>query len=153
MLDYIEHIAAESTFVSFGPGEFGLTVEQEAAFVRASLDSDNRLFLLGFVEDQLVGSINIAGGLRARTQHSGEFGMSVRAAHWHRGIGTYLLADLLEWARDNVVLTRVALRVRSDNHRAIALYERFGFDREGVLRGDFVVDGVSYDHIVMALAV
>lgn len=48
-------------------------------------------------------------------------------------------------------LTRIELRVRHDNARAISLYEEIGFRLEGTLRGAFIVDGVEHDDQIMGL--
>jgi len=47
-------------------------------------------------------------------------------------------------------LKRLELQVWSDNHRAIALYERFGFEREGLLRADAFRDGAYDDTVAMS---
>ena len=46
---------------------------------------------------------------------------------------------------------RVELSVRADNMRAVRLYEKVGFIREGVLRDTVFVDGEFHDTIAMAL--
>jgi putative acetyltransferase len=46
-------------------------------------------------------------------------------------------------------LTRLELEVYADNEPAIRLYERFGFEREGVLRQHAFRDGRFVDAIVM----
>jgi RimJ/RimL family protein N-acetyltransferase len=48
-------------------------------------------------------------------------------------------------------LTRIKLGVFSDNARAIALYEKTGFVREGVLRDHVLIDGRYQDLIMMAM--
>ena len=48
-------------------------------------------------------------------------------------------------------LTRIELRVRQDNARAISLYETLGFQLEGTLRSAFKVGEVEYDDLIMSL--
>lgn len=48
-------------------------------------------------------------------------------------------------------MTRIQLDVREDNLPAIALYERFGFRREGLQRNAVRVDGEYGNVIFMAL--
>jgi RimJ/RimL family protein N-acetyltransferase len=43
------------------------------------------------------------------------------------------------------------LEVRTDNARAIALYDKIGFVREGILRDSFFIDGEYFDAIAMAI--
>ena len=63
----------------------------------------------------------------------GEVRMNVRADQRGRGGGTRLLAAADDWARSRG-LRRLWLKVLAPNTRAIALYERAGFAREGLLR-------------------
>jgi len=63
-----------------------------------------------------------------------------------QGLGARLLQALLDEAARRRV-RRVALEVRADNDPAIALYERFGFRREGVRRGYYSPSGM--DALVM----
>ena len=48
-------------------------------------------------------------------------------------------------------LTRIELTVREHNSRAIALYEKIGFVREGLHRNAVRIDGEYENHISMAL--
>jgi RimJ/RimL family protein N-acetyltransferase len=60
----------------------------------------------------------------------GEIGMAV-AREWRgRGVGSALLADAIEWARDRG-LHKLSLGVFAHNAAAIQLYHKFGFVEEG----------------------
>lgn len=74
--------------------------------------------------------------------------MAVAAAHQGRGIGARLLRDLLTEAVRRRC-DRVFLEVRADNAPALALYERFGFERVGRRRGYYERAGA--DAVVMRL--
>ena len=67
-----------------------------------------------------------------------------------RGIGTALLRALLDAADKWLDIRRIELTVFHDNERAIRLYERIGFEREGVLRAYAFRDGRYVDVIAMA---
>jgi RimJ/RimL family protein N-acetyltransferase len=68
-----------------------------------------------------------------------------------QGIGAALLRDLLEWARRDDRVTKVELRVRSTNTRAIALYTKLGFVEEGRFRRRIrLPDGALIDDLAMA---
>jgi len=153
ILTYIDQISGESTFLTFGPGEFEMTVEQEAEFLRGCHESVNQTYILGFIDDALVATANVGASARSRLRHCAEFGMSVRRSSWGLGIGAAMLDYLIAWARENPVLTKFDLRVRADNIRAISLYRGRGFIEEGVLRKQFFVDGEYYDHIAMGMDV
>jgi putative acetyltransferase len=52
-----------------------------------------------------------------------------------------------------VGITRLELQVFANNARAIALYERMGFQVEGRRRMAVMVDGVAIDVLMMATLV
>ena len=83
-------------------------------------------------------------------KHSGELGIGVIKSHRGLGIGKKLILTTLAAAKEKG-LTRVELTVRETNTNAIALYNKVGFEIEGVLRNAICVDGVYTNHIAMAI--
>jgi putative acetyltransferase len=67
-----------------------------------------------------------------------------------RGIGTALLRALLDAADNWLDIRRIELTVFADNERAIRLYERHGFQREGLMRAYGFRDGCYADALAMA---
>jgi putative acetyltransferase len=67
-----------------------------------------------------------------------------------RGIASLLVAAALELADNWLGTLRVELHVRADNRAAIALYRKFGFHEEGLLRGYAYRDGAYADCLAMA---
>ncbi len=88
-----------------------------------------------------AGMMFVPGGVQADV-----LTIAVARGYWSRGIGSALLAALLEAARDRGC-AEVFLEVREDNPRARGLYERRGFVEIGVRRGYYQPSGV--DAIVM----
>jgi RimJ/RimL family protein N-acetyltransferase len=82
--------------------------------------------------------------------HRGTLGMGVVPDYRGRGIGARLIDQALSRAFATGFI-RVELSVRADNQRALRLYEKVGFVREGVLRDAVFVDGEFHDTIAMAL--
>jgi ribosomal protein S18 acetylase RimI-like enzyme len=77
-------------------------------------------------------------------------GIAVDPARQRRGIGRALLDASVREARARHV-RRLTLRVLGPNVGARRLYESAGFVVEGVLRGEFFLDGVYVDDILMAI--
>jgi putative acetyltransferase len=98
---------------------------------------------------EVVGAagLHVAPG---RRRHVGEIGLGVAAAHQGKGVGTALLAALLDLADDWLGLRRVELHVMADNERARGLYERQGFELEGLLRAFAASEGRLADVWLMA---
>ena len=80
-----------------------------------------------------------------------ELGMLVAAAWRRQGVGSALLRSASAWARE-AGAHKVALQVWPHNQAAISLYERFGFQREGLLRRHYRRrNGELWDALVMGL--
>jgi RimJ/RimL family protein N-acetyltransferase len=68
-----------------------------------------------------------------------------------RGYGSEALKLVLRYAFTELNLYRVGLNVISSNERAIHAYEKAGFVREGVTRGQVHRDGNRFDLIWMGI--
>lgn len=76
-------------------------------------------------------------------------GLAVDPKAQGRGVGRHLVeAAVAAAARQGA--TKVTLRVLGPNPGAKRLYERCGFIVEGVLRGEFILDGQLVDDTLMA---
>lgn len=87
---------------------------------------------------------------QVRRQHASALGISVATPAQGQGIGRALMAALTDYADRWGHILRIELSVFADNTRAIALYERFGFVREGLHRCHALRDGVYVDTLSMA---
>ncbi|MCB0713227.1 MAG: GNAT family N-acetyltransferase [Ignavibacteriae bacterium] len=153
VINYIEAISGESDFLSMGPGEFEVSVEEEVNILRRFRDAENQLFILGLVGDQIVASLSFSSRNRPRLQHTGSFGMSVRKDYWGFGIGGLMLDTLLSWARETGIITKINLHVRPDNDRALQLYLSRGFAVEGRLSRTMCINGAYHDSLMMGLKI
>lgn len=131
------------------------------AFLEAPPPDLMREFVLGnirdghpqfvaLVGDTVVGWCDVLPRQRPVFRHTGVLGVGVIEPFRGRGIGAALMAATLAAARRRDV-TRIELHVREKNLRAIALYEKFGFVREGLMRRDVYVDGAYENSVMMAV--
>ena len=150
LLSYLDLVAGETDFLAFGRGEVGLTIEQEAAFVRRLHAEDGGLMLKATIDGEIAAVASLLRLTRSRVRHSASLGLSVQRKYWAMGLGRAMTEALMPEAR-RLGLTRIELRVRHDNARAISLYETLGFQLEGTLRGAFKVGEVEYDDLIMSL--
>lgn len=107
------------------------------------------LLIVAVLDDQVVGSASLFR-LEGRRSHVGRFGIGVHDGHLRKGIGSVLLSNVLDSADNWLGVKRMELTVFADNHAAIGLYEKFGFEREGLLKGFALRSGVLADALVMA---
>lgn len=153
LIKYVNKIGGESDFLTFGKNEFDITVEKEEAILESHIDVENKIYLIAVIENEIVGSLNYSGGIRQRTKHTGEFGVSVAKKYWGLGIGKELITYLIDWAKEGHIVKKINLRVREDNELALGLYTKLGFKKEGVISRDFYIDGKYYSSIFMGLEV
>lgn len=151
LLAFIEQIAGESENITFGPGEFQMSVEEERAFLQSMAESPTSLYLIAEIADTIVGTLTFSTGKRPRLRHAGEFGVSILRNYWNLGIGKRMLAHFIEWARQTGTIRKINLRVRVDNLPAIHLYETFGFIQEGRNSREFYLHGQFIDAYLMGL--
>jgi RimJ/RimL family protein N-acetyltransferase len=85
------------------------------------------------VTGELAGLLFILGEARRRLKHSISPMVAVRQAYTGQGIATRLFEAMEQWARERGI-HRIHLQVQCDNHRAVALYHRLGYQVEGLHR-------------------
>jgi len=102
-------------------------------------------------DGRLIGSAGVhAASPALRRRHAMGLGISVAPDWQGQGVGTALMAGLCDYADRWLGVLRLELTVYADNARALALYERFGFEREGLMRAYALRDGVYVDTVAMA---
>lgn len=107
------------------------------------------LRLVAEIGGRVVGNLGLQR-YADRRAHVGAIGMAVHDEFAGRGCGRALLAAALDQADKWLNLRRIELSVWTDNAPAIALYERFGFAREGLARAYAWRDGAYADALMMA---
>ena len=112
---------------------------------------DGTYNLVAVVSDRVVGMLSVhTFPHRPRRRHVGAIGISVHAEWQGKGVGMSLMRAGLDLADNWLNLTRLELEVYTDNESAISLYERHGFEREGMLRQHAFRDGHYVDSYMMA---
>lgn len=151
LIKYCNKVGGESDFLTFGAGEFGLSLKEEENFLKATIDSKYHLALVAVYDKQIIGSLNFRAGFRKRLSHSGNFGISILKEFWGQGIGEKLICEMFRWIRSNKTIKKINLQVLASNERAIKLYNKLGFKVEGRISNDFYVNGKYYDSILMGI--
>lgn len=106
--------------------------------------------LVADVRGKAVASGSLIQNQRPRLVHSGRIGLMVDSGHWNQGVGSAVVAALLNLADNWLNLRRLELDVFTHNPAAIHLYEKFGFVSEGIRRCVVFGEGRWLDEIEMA---
>lgn len=122
----------------------------EAFFIAEMIRADNSLALVAEADGEVVGNVLIGVERSAASDHVGTLSICVARDWRDTGIGTALMQGAKTWARRRG-LVKIALGVFPDNDRAIAVYERVGFVREGLRRRQYRGPNGTYrDELLMA---
>ena len=111
---------------------------------------NNEPQFVAICSDTVIGWCDILLKPRPAMRHTGVLGIGVLSSYRGQGIGKALLETTLNAAK-NKGLTRIELYVRTDNERAIKLYEKFGFVVEGVLRKHMLIGGAYRESYLMSV--
>ncbi len=105
---------------------------------------------LGNNEEIVIGTAGLVVCTNHRTRHSGSIGIMIHRDYQDKGIGTALIAALIDLADNWLMLVRLELTVFEDNEHAIHLYEKFGFKKEGLKRLAAIRKGKYENEYLMA---
>jgi RimJ/RimL family protein N-acetyltransferase len=145
LLQVLDSVARERRFLALlqAPPH-----EEAFAFYRELLSEGQCHVALAGV--RVVGWCDVQRSFGEARQHIGVLGIGLLSEFRNRGLGAQLLraAIATAWSRG---LSRIELTVREDNRNARVLYERMGFEHEGIKKKSMLVDGRYYDCHAMAL--
>ena len=80
-----------------------------------------------------------------------EYKIHIEKTFWGRGIGTEVTNFILKYAFETLNLNKVWLGVNSEHQRAIKLYEKVGFIKEGTLREEVFRNNKYYNITKMGI--
>ena len=138
------------------PGVFENTMGLPSERVQRNIDGfqamgpDDHSFVAVLPDGTLIGAATLRVCPSPRMRHVGTVGLFVHTEYQNMGVGTALLKTLLDLADNWLMLVRVELEVFADNQRAIQLYEKLGFEKQGLLRMTTVRGGRYVDDYKMA---
>ena len=100
--------------------------------------------------ERVIGMASLHVEANPRKRHCGSIGIMVHKDFQGLGVGTMLMDALLDIADNWLKLVRVELTVFADNAGAIHLYEKMGFEKEGVKQKGSIRNGEYVDEFLMA---
>ncbi|MND38455.1 putative acetyltransferase YhhY [compost metagenome] len=144
--DALDIVARERKYLIFLEAP---PIEAMLAFVRDNI-AGGHPHMVAVADGKVVGWCDIRSGSRDAEAHCGTLGMGIIPGYRDRGIGRRLITVVLDAARA-AGMHRIELNARVENERAIALYEKVGFQHEGIARHAVKIDGRYFDSVKMGL--
>jgi len=119
-------------------------------FRRVSKDSSRYDFVIETTEADPIGLVGLIG-INERYQ-TAEFYIAIgNKAYWGKGVGTEAASLIAKWAFGSLGLYKLWVTVRAENSAMIAMMKKIGYQTEGILREERVVDGKRVDIVRMGL--
>ncbi|MDL5028974.1 GNAT family N-acetyltransferase [Vibrio sp. TMPB1044] len=122
-----------------------------------SSDQVERLFghsdhftLVAEVSGKAVGHITLFMTTKVRDKHCAGLAITINPDMHGKGVGQALMQEAINQSDNWLNLVRLELEVHADNHAAIALYERAGFQLEGTKRLSTFKAGKYIDMLLMS---
>ena len=140
-------VRREGRWLITAPG--AVSEPSESFWISEMIRAAEHLVLVAEADGEVVGNVLISVDRGVATEHIGVLSITI-AKDWRDvGIGTELVETAQRWAVDRG-LRKVSLGVFPDNERAIAVYEKRGFVREGVRRMQYRSGDGFRDEVLMA---
>lgn len=140
-------VRAEGRWLITGPG--AVSEPSESFWISEMIRAAEHLVLVGEADGDVVGNILVSVDRGVATEHIGVVSITVDEGWRDVGLGSELIAAAQHWAAERG-LRKLSLGVFPDNERAIAVYEKQGFVREGVRRMQYRSGDAFRDEVLMA---
>jgi RimJ/RimL family protein N-acetyltransferase len=151
VLQHMVQTSGETDFMARYSDEINMSEAEERAYL-ARLESDPKAILISAIVDQNI--VATAGfnpvASYEKYRHRAEFGISVKKSYWGMGIGSVLLAAIIESAK-TVGFEQLELEVVTNNDRAVTLYKKHGFQIYGTRKNSFRYRSGAYasEHLML----
>jgi ribosomal protein S18 acetylase RimI-like enzyme len=142
----LDSVARERKYLAFVEAP---TIYSTRSFVLSNISKNVPQFI-AIREDEVIGWCDILPNGMEGFMHCGRLGMGVQKEFRRQGIGRKLSEQTISEAREQG-LERIELEVLASNTPAISLYEKLGFQVEGVKKNARKLDGIFDDLVEMAL--
>nr|WP_316047445.1 GNAT family N-acetyltransferase [Planococcus glaciei] len=102
---------------------------------------------IAILNGEHVGYLMLIGNDAKRAAHRAALILGVQKSAQNKGIATSLLQKAEEWSAAKGV-TRLELTVVEENNAARKLYDKSGYEKEGVRKKSLIIDDKPYDELL-----
>lgn len=146
----LKQLTKETDFITRDEDSPHMSAQEMSIFIEQKAHSFNEICLVAKIADKVVGVLMISAYSHNRIKHIGDIFLAVLKDYWGYGIGQLLMEAALDWAEHSAVIRKLELTVQQRNAKAVHIYEKFGFEIEGIKkRGAKTKDGEFLDVYLM----
>lgn len=153
LLNCIKTYIPQSDYIPKLEQEIVLTIEQEKDLIKYFLNNENSLLLIAEFENEIIGNIDLTGSRRKIMEHTAVIGMGMLKEWRNSGLGTILMTEIINWAKENPILEIIWLQVYTENELGLNLYRKMGFQENGIIHNFFKKDNLYFDNLTMIMDV
>ena len=140
-------VRTEGRWLITTPG--AISEPSEAFWISELIRAAEHLALVAEADGEVIGNVLVSVDRGVATEHIGVLSITIAEGWRDVGVGSELVSGAQRWARERG-LRKLSLGVFPDNQRAIAVYEKRGFVREGVRRQQYRSGDLYRDEVLMA---
>lgn len=153
LIKTVKNYLLDSNYIPLLNEEFNPTIEQERNWINSFIENENSLLLIATYNKEIIGNIDLTGNQRKRMKHTAVIGMGILKEWQNTGLGTILLSEIMNWAKNNSILEKLYLEVYEENQAAIKIYEKIGFQITGKQTAFFKHEEKYFNKLTMEISV
>lgn len=131
MIAYLTELPHTTDYMLRYPEEADFDLLEEQQMLERMGNDPLAAFIACFSGDRIIGNVGLYPVLQyKKMRHRCEIGIGVCAAYRGQGVGSILLEQAIAYAK-SLGYEQMELDVVSENKAALALYQKFGFQKVG----------------------
>lgn len=149
--DFLNSLDNETNYMMYEPQERiqSSNIQELRDDIQRNVTNGNDFLQIAMEDNKIIGYIRAERGKFKRIFHTAYVVIGILRNYSGKGVGTTFFENLDKWARENDV-SRLELTVECHNEAAKHLYEKSGFEIEGVRAKSMYVEGRFVDEYYMA---
>lgn len=144
-----KNIEGESDFLLYGKEERALSTQKVRKQIIEWNQSGYSINFLAILNGEHVGYLMVTGNEAKRATHRAALLLGIQADAQGKGIASSLLQKAEEWAITKAI-SRLELTVSEENTPARKLFEKNGYEPEGIRKNSILINNKLHNEIFMA---
>lgn len=144
-----KNIEGESDFLLYGKEERALSTQKMRKQIIEWNQSVHSIHFLAILNGEHVGYLIVTGNETKRATHRAALLLGIQVDAQGKGIASSLLQKAEEWAITKAI-SRLELTVSEENTPARKLFEKIGYEPEGIRKNSIIINNKLHNEIYMA---
>ncbi|OTN88107.1 acetyltransferase [Enterococcus sp. 7E2_DIV0204] len=154
ILQALRIVGRETPYLVMDEKGMEMTPDEMSENLANLYESPNNVLMVALADGKVIGTASVKASAKKRMEHIGEIGISILKDYWGFGLGSLMMEELIEWAKESKVIRRLELTVQHRNQRAVHVYEKIGFKTETIMdRGAKTDDGEFLEVHLMSMMI